>query len=81
LHKKERNEMEVPNPNPSANKEDTPKEEVKAAKAAPFIMKCPSSWHIQPDGSGKDGMIEAMCHETGEHFVGSVAEFNKRLRG
>lgn len=42
-----------------------------------FKDKTPSNWYIKPTEDG----IEARSNSTGETFVGSIAEFNQKLRG
>jgi PleD family two-component response regulator len=42
------------------------------------LLKCrvPSQYAIEPFEDG----IEARCHTTGDHFIGSISEFNELLR-
>ena len=46
-------------------------------KATPFRSRRPSDWTIVSLGEGK---IDAKC-SNGESFQGTVAEFNRRIRG
>jgi hypothetical protein len=47
-------------------------------KVEGFKCKNPCFWEIiEKDGDN----IEAHCHESGDHFEGTIQEFNARLRG
>jgi len=52
---------------------EQPKANVKCA----FTDKVPSNWQIKPTEDG----IEAYNANSRETFVGSIAEFNQKLRG
>jgi len=53
--------------------EEQPKANVEGA----FIDKVPANWQIKPTEDG----IEAYNANSREKFVGSIAEFNQKLRG
>jgi hypothetical protein len=65
---------------PSATPEIVPQKEViVSSEDSPFTAteRIPSNWHIEPY---EDDMIQARNTQTRRVYVGSVAEFNERLR-
>lgn len=54
----------------------TQEENLKSVESS-FKDKTPSNWSIKPTEDG----IEARSNSTGETFVGTIIEFNQKLRG
>lgn len=72
---------DVPPVAPSEEVVETPTEVVTpTVDERPFSAaeKIPSAWHITPNGD--EGDIQAM-HQSGRLFVGTIADFNKKLHG